>query len=96
MHPAQDAAEIVVEHTFSSSNFFSLRFFLFRAVSSRRSASSESVRYFFFIEVVVGSTSNGDKRDSNQYHVSRDKTSTSDGEVIQTSVEVSDFSFGLC
>lgn len=40
--------------TFSSSSFFSLKFFLLRAVSSLRSAISVSVRYFFFLELEVG------------------------------------------
>jgi hypothetical protein len=52
----------LAERTFSSSSFFSLKLFLFRAVSSRLSASSESVRRFFLEEFEGGSS--GDEEDT--------------------------------
>jgi len=51
------------QRTFSSSNFFSLIFFLFRAVSSLLNASSESVRCFFFEDVEGGSSTSGRKEE---------------------------------
>ena len=54
------------KHTFSSSNFFSLKFLRFLAVSSRLSASSESVRCFFLEDVEGGSADERIRQISNQ------------------------------